>query len=542
MAASEKSEFPKFIDGDVLVIISTTQMYRLHHQILESHSTYFKNAIAKQPGACLNAQARRDNAPAYRFEWLPGTTSGTVGRFVRIDISDSGRAQNALPQLPPDLVNGKVDNNDNKAWDWLFGLFYNRPPAFDDSNLASVLSGVISLIDRAECIDSLKIVCDAVDLALLRQDTVLWTSILGNPPVWVELGCRVRSPSIFCEAACHLVGQWANMNDDEKGHIRKDIRKVLERKATELSIQKEAIELRILSHYPGFLHRTAADKPGRPSYSNDIYMWMSISFFRQWFAQCISDDRTRRAPDGGLNFYCALAEGGQSYLTHLDFQEFHRYFPMSIKACHVLEANMGVLKENIKPFVAPLVVQRTHLKRDEFDIDWLTCTEINKEDFPWYNPDESKPNQLDELYDTLGRENVVRAKATAAKKRNKEHPIDFGNDDEEGEDNVDFDAGVRNNANANANIRKKTTTKRTTAATATAAEAAEAEDPTLDPRLLRFARKRTRAEVDRDDGNPDYGNGTDQQRAMDVPVDEDAEGDQEMTDGVESDIDVSGLI
>jgi hypothetical protein len=366
----------------------------------------------------------------------------------------------------PDFNNGKVDKTNNKAWDWLFGLFYNREPTFDDTSLATVLSGVIGLIECAECVGSQKLVCNTVDLALLRQDTVLWTSILGNPGVWVELGCRVRSPSIFCEAACHLVGQWATVEDEVKELIRDDIRAILDRKANELSIVKEAIELRILGHYPAFMTRTAADKPGRPSYSNDIYMWMSVSFFRQWFAQCISDDRTRRAPDGGLNFYAALAEGGQAYLSHLDFQEFHRYFPMSIKACHVLEANMGVLKEDIKQFVAPLVQQRTHLKRDEYDIRWLTCCSIEKEDLPWYVPDEAKPDELAELYDTLERENAAAAKAAAAA-ATKEHAVDFGDDDDDDDE--------------------------------------EDEDPIVDPRLARSSKKRARAEVDDGDYEDDGG-------------------------------------
>jgi len=319
------------------------------------------------------------------------------------------------------------------------------------------------------------------------------------------------------------------MDDEEKGLIRKDIRKIIERKAMELSVQKEAIELRILGHYPGFLHRTAADKPGRPSYSNDIYMWMSVSFFRQWFAQCISDDRTRRAPDGGLNFYCALAEGGQSYLTHMDFQEFHRYFPMSIKACHVLEANMGVLKENIKPFVAPLVVQRTHLKRDEYDIDWLTCAEINKEDFPWYTPDDAKPDQLDELYDTLERENAIRQRGAAAKKRAKEHPVDFGNDDDEGEDQVDYGANLNGNSQAGSMVMNN-------AATAAAADDGD-NNPVLDPRL-RLSRKRNRSPVDDEeddeyDNSMGYGNAT-------SPIDEYEDGNQEMTDDVDENHDQDG--
>ena len=291
----------------------------------------------------------------------------------------------------PDIDNGKTPDNTNRAWDWLFGVFYNREPIFDDTSLATVLSCVVSLIECAEAIDSIEHVRDVVDLALMRQDNVLWTSILGNPHVWIELGRRVRSPAIYSEAAIHLVGQWGTVPEEEKNRISEDIRKILEKKADELSVVKEAIELRILGHYPEFMRRAAADKPGRPTYGNDIYMWMAVSFFRQWFAQSISNDHTRRAPDGGLCFYGALAEGGTAYLTHTDFQEFHKYFPMSMKACQLLEANMGVLKEDIKRFVDDLMVEKTHLKRDEhLDIAWLTCVTIEKDDFPWYDPNTAK--------------------------------------------------------------------------------------------------------------------------------------------------------
>ena len=286
----------------------------------------------------------------------------------------------------PDIDNGKTPDQTNRAWDWLFGVFYNRDPVFDDSSLATVLSCVVALIECAEAIGSIDHVRDVVDLALMRQDTVLWTSILGNPHVWIELGRRVRSPSIYSEAAIHLIGQWGTIAEQEKNRISEDIRRILERKADELDIRKEAVELRILGHYPEFMRRSATDKPGRPTYGNDIYMWMAVCFFRQWFAQSISDDRTRRAPDGGYNFYAALHEGGQIYLSHVDFQEFHKFFPMSLKACQLLEANMGVLKEDIKRFVDDLMVENTHLKRDGQEMNWLTCATIEKEDLPWYKP------------------------------------------------------------------------------------------------------------------------------------------------------------
>ncbi len=283
----------------------------------------------------------------------------------------------------------------------------------------------MQLIVCAESIGSIDHVRDVVDLALMRQDTVLWRSIMGAPFIWIELGRRVRSPAIFSEAAVHLIGQWGTLPEDKKALLG-TMRPALQRKADELAMAKEAIELRILGHYPEFMHRNAADKPGRPSYSSDIYMWMCISFFRQWFSQSISDDRTRRAPDGGLEFYRQLAEGGQAYLGHVDFQEFHRYFPMSIKACHVLETNMGVLKEDIKYFVTDLMAERTHLKRADHDIKWLTCARIDKEDPPWNDgappPTTRGDAGLQSLYDAMDEDNRNRDETAAAAAGRPEQP------------------------------------------------------------------------------------------------------------------------
>lgn len=313
--------------------------------------------------------------------------------------------------------------------------------------LAKVLGDVVVLIECAESIGSLDHVRDVVDLSLLRQDAVLWSSVMGNPVAWIELSRRVRSPQIFKEAAIHLIGQWGVLPNEVKETLGEDIRELLERKAYELDLAKEAIELRILGHYPHFMLRTAADKPGRPSYSNDIYMWMCVCFFRQWLAQSISDDRTRRAPDGGLNFYAALFEGGQAYLTHMDFQEFHRYFPMSIKACHVLEANMGVLKEDVKKFIGDLMVEQTHLKRDHCPgITWLTCASVKTEDCPWHVPKPpGRDEELQNIFDELDNQNDVlveqenhkqaaaasaAAEATASRPRKRQRIIDEDDEDE----------------------------------------------------------------------------------------------------------------
>ncbi|RMZ86704.1 hypothetical protein DV736_g6066, partial [Chaetothyriales sp. CBS 134916] len=67
---------------------------------------------------------------------------------------------------------------------------------------------------------------------------------------------------------------------------------------------------------------------------------------------------------------------------------------LSSKACNVLEANMGVLKEDVKQFVRDLLKEDVkqfvrdllkegvHLNQEEHKINWLTCTVVDKEDLP----------------------------------------------------------------------------------------------------------------------------------------------------------------
>ena len=83
MASPIKSAFPHFVDGDVLIVVSTTQYYKLHSQVLCAHSTYFSEQITSEPPPRLNAQARRENLPACRFEFKR-SQDGSFGEFVRV--------------------------------------------------------------------------------------------------------------------------------------------------------------------------------------------------------------------------------------------------------------------------------------------------------------------------------------------------------------------------------------------------------------------------------------------------------------------------
>ena len=84
MASPSKAGFPKFVDGDVLVIVSTTQYYKLHSQVLTTHSPWFAEQLAAKPPPRLNPQARRENAAAFRFELHRAPGEEGPGQFIRI--------------------------------------------------------------------------------------------------------------------------------------------------------------------------------------------------------------------------------------------------------------------------------------------------------------------------------------------------------------------------------------------------------------------------------------------------------------------------
>lgn len=287
----------------------------------------------------------------------------------------------------------------------------------------------MGLVDVAESVHAVDNVRPTVDLSLLRHNNVLWTSVAANPVAWAELGRRVHSPTIFREGIVHMVGKWNNISDAERVELHPDIRSLCQRKFDEMNIAKEAIEMRILGHYPDFLCRNAVDRPGRPTYSNDIYMWMAICFFRHWFAQAISDGRNRLGPDAGYEFYHQIGAAGQAYLDHESFKNFHQYFPMSSKACNVLEANMNVMKEDVKKFVKDILINRSTVDPNTYPLKWLTCALVTKEDLPWHVVEEGAvAGANDDLLDELEPALPLRPNGRKRKRRFDGHTNGYTND------------------------------------------------------------------------------------------------------------------
>jgi hypothetical protein len=276
-----------------------------------------------------------------------------------------------------------VNEAELRIWHMFFGALYGIQPVFANDTVAQIISDGYALLGIADRLGAVNRVRGIVELALLREAEFVWDSVASNPAIWASLGYQLRSYTILTEAVIHLVGNWRRIDRQVKDSMEPEVKKLVEGKYLDLEKAKMVIDLRIMGHYPAFMWRKAEDKPGRPSYANDIYAWMAVSHYRSYYAQAISEDQTRNASDGGYDFYSRIATGGQSYLDKPSFKQFHDMFPMSSKACNVLQDHMNVLKIDASKFVDGLLVNRAH----SHDNPYLACCKVEKCDMPWHESD-----------------------------------------------------------------------------------------------------------------------------------------------------------
>lgn len=85
MEVAQGSEFPRFSDGDVQVVISSTKIYQLHSATLRRASPFFANLLDSEspPGLCSPAR-KTGRTVRYCFELARPVGSGSgVGVFER---------------------------------------------------------------------------------------------------------------------------------------------------------------------------------------------------------------------------------------------------------------------------------------------------------------------------------------------------------------------------------------------------------------------------------------------------------------------------
>jgi hypothetical protein len=286
----------------------------------------------------------------------------------------------------------------DKNYDNFFKCLYNINPAFainrNDPQHQEYITDAFMLVQAANYLDAIPAVRVAVEANLLRLNQVLWNHLCSRPESWIHLAARLQSPLIFREAMLHIVGRFhlkggikENMlMNDEHGELGRAIWELILRKTKELKDKKLRIERHLLEYFPErMLHEEGETTvPGRAIYSEDIYCWQSLMIFRQYCSSVCLANYHHRATDAGITFYRSIASG--RYLHRGTLDSFFACFSMSKKGKDKLFENLELIKNDMKPLVKELLVDRTQgsLGRNAAPLDHLTCVEVLEEEFPWY--------------------------------------------------------------------------------------------------------------------------------------------------------------
>lgn len=253
------------------------------------------------------------------------------------------------------------------------------------------------MLQGAVFLDAVPSVRVIIEAHLLRLGQLLWHHISNRPEGWVHLAARLESPLMFREAMLHIVGKFHIPNGIDTDLLRRPafgaqgqrIWVLIQQKAAYLKQLKLNTERHLLEYYPSrIVHKEDQEDfvPGRATYANDIYLWMALTLFRQYVGSSYAMNYHHRAADGGLALYRTLGTASNSYLRKSTLEAFHRTFDMSSKGKACLAQAVEAIKEDIKPCLGKLLIDRSQATRnpDAPRLKHLTCTEVADHELPWY--------------------------------------------------------------------------------------------------------------------------------------------------------------
>ncbi|KAF2729805.1 hypothetical protein EJ04DRAFT_587753 [Polyplosphaeria fusca] len=376
---------------DVQVILSPNHKYKLHSGVLTRNSTLFADLLNERHGAQLSTRAKTAGVKTRWMIELQELQSDEFpgGKLVRLKLDSKGE--------PEDGGGYGIHTNENdgaptKTFDYyetILYSFYGRPLKIRADELQAI-SDVLHLTQIAEYLGCVPVISKPLEVTLIRQGQTLFNWIRKQPHDWAVLARRIESELIFKEAIIHLAGNWAVHSEDEavQSGLRDygEIVKIVEKHYDILNKKRSALELAVMSQYPGDLATPSEDRPiRREEYSKDILVWMALCFFRHWLGQKIIMEKGARAKDGGFELYKNLGAAGEAYMDKSILNQLHGRFPLTKKAMNVLENHLLEIKECIKAMIDSHGVLKNESQLDptKYQVEYLTCVEVERDDIPW---------------------------------------------------------------------------------------------------------------------------------------------------------------
>ncbi|XHG00065.1 hypothetical protein AWENTII_003536 [Aspergillus wentii] len=242
-------------------------------------------------------------------------------------------------------------------WLDIFKSFYGISPdlyAFGIDNVPTLGCG---LFDIAHTIQASNFISGAITNALV-PDQKLYNSIPKLPINWTCLADRIQSADILKDTIVHLVGNWTKISQEQRSCLPPWIHRLCDIKFFNLLQRKIAINNTILAHYPTDIVLTNKDGDTVPIEERQTQAAALV--YRQWVCHKVYKRHAHNADDGGAEFYRAIATGGDRYLNTGEQVRFINNVQLTRRDVGHVPHVLTEFKEEMKQFVMPLMVNRTH--------------------------------------------------------------------------------------------------------------------------------------------------------------------------------------
>ncbi|KAF2028291.1 hypothetical protein EK21DRAFT_114059 [Setomelanomma holmii] len=378
---------------DVEVILGHQRRYKFHSGTLARNSTLFADMLTEPNAVKLSNRAR---GAGIKIRWMIELTrlpseSNPAGCLELVELTTTGeRADGRTGMIVNE--NGRIPQA-HKAmahYEAIFYAFYNKELTVEDTDMSAALSDCYQLLQISDYLGCTGLISKPIEVALLKHGQDLFRAIQGAPYAWIEMAYRIRSEVVFKECMLHLIGNWKVIKT--KQHLNDTLREVpglralIEKYHRILLQQCKNLELGVMSLYPGDMRLPVDDLPiKREAYAKDILVWMALTFFRHWIGQRLIMEKDRHSLDCGYELYKQIGTAGEAYMDKSVINQFHTKFPMTKKAMNVLENHLLEIKECMKGVVDQHKILKSNCQLDvaRFPVNYLTCTDFKREDFPW---------------------------------------------------------------------------------------------------------------------------------------------------------------
>jgi hypothetical protein len=311
--------------------------------------------------------------------------------------------------------------------------------------MSAALSDCYQLLQISDYLGCTTLISKPIEVALLKHGQELFRSIQKSPHAWIDMAYRIRSEMVFKECMIHLAGNWKVFKT--KSHVTNqlcdipNLRGLVEKYHRQLLTACKNLELGVMSLYPGEMRLPVDDLPiKREAYAKDILVWMALTFFRHWIGQRLIMEKGRHSLDCGYELYKQIGTAGEAYMDKSVINQFHTKFPMTKKAMNVLENHLLEIKECMKGVIDQhkILKSNTQLDVHRFPVNYLTCIDFKRDDFPWLN-DDDEPRVVPAKREYKPGGNDIARQNLETTKRGRDRSLSVDDDLEDEED--DFENG-----------------------------------------------------------------------------------------------------